>query len=164
MREKKHMKVFYIRHSFCLGTIWGIIHLCSLSWSKGNTQFLCLPLEGGIYSRFFFSIIHAAVIEAGWWTQTDGVQSNWPLRWVPFLDFDPLLHLSQCVPPLHMFVSVRPRSKAPLINKIAVLFWRHGHLDYSLLSILVASTLSRVWRTSLSSLFCGRLVGPQLDL
>lgn len=32
----------------------GIIHLCSLSLSKWNVQFWYLPLEGSIYSSFFF--------------------------------------------------------------------------------------------------------------
>lgn len=42
--------------------------------------------------------------------------SNSPFRWVSFLNFDPLLHLSKCVLSLCMFLIVGLGDKAPLIN------------------------------------------------
>lgn len=99
------------------------------------------------------------------WTvgQNDAIL-NPPLGWVPFLNFDPVLHLSHCVLPLHMFLRVRPQNSSSRINQTAVLFWRQGHLYYGRLSVLLDGALSRVRRASLHSVFCSRLVGPQLDL
>lgn len=94
----------------------------------------------------------------------DCATSNSPLGWVPFLNFDPVLHLGHCVLPLHVFLSVHPRNGSSRIDQTAVLFGWQGHLYYSRMSVLLAGALSRVRRASLRSVFCSRLVGPQLHL
>lgn len=95
----------------------------------------------------------------------DCVKLNWPLLWIPFLNFDPLLHLSQHVLPLHMFLTARLWNEAPLIN-VAVLFWQQSHLDYGWLSVPVGATISRGWWAppdSLLKFISGIIAGSQLD-
>lgn len=133
--------------------------LISISLSKSEAV-IKLATRGKQVFKIFFIVIPSEMI------LNDCVKLNWPFLWISFLKFDPLLHLSQHILLLHMFLTARLWNEAPLINHVAVLFWRQRHLDYGWLSVPGGATISRGWRASPHSLLKfipGIITGGQLD-